>query len=404
MVTYEQFYEALRYALNHLYDPNVQRTSPLAAMLGIHSASSPSLALQQALLDGISSLERQKDVPSNPALRRSYEILLFRYVQQWSQQELADQLGISPRHLRREQRAALEILAQSLCEKYHVSLCHPVGETHEAPREPEDKGTVIKRELAWLDGASLDAALGLEDVLADALRLTRPMAMEHDTDLVVDAPPIPPVTAHPSALRQLLLSLLAMGVRHGRGGRVIVSARSEGWGVGVTVSAPGTSSESLSSDDQVNLNVVRHLLRTCRGRLELATARGRFVVKVVLPSSEQVPILAIDDNEDTLALIQRFLTGTSYRFIGSATLNGALTVAQQTPPRIILVDVMMPVIDGWELMGHLRQHPATSSVPIVVCTILAEEDLALSLGASDFIRKPFSREALLRVLDRQRSS
>ena len=68
------------------------------------------------------------------------------------------------------------------------------------------------------------------------------------------------------------------------------------------------------------------------------------------------------------------------------------------------MDVMMPVIDGWELMGHLRQHPATSSVPIVVCTILAEEDLALSLGASDFIRKPFGREALLRVLDRQRSS
>lgn len=404
MVTYEQFYEALRYALNHLYDPNVQRTSPLAGMLGIHRASLPSLALQQALLDGIASLEPQKDGSTNPARRRSYEILLYRYVQQWSQQELADQLGISPRHLRREQRAALEVLAQALCEKHHVSLYHSGGASYEAPHEQEDKGAVIQKELAWLEGAPANVALGLEEVLADAVRLARPMAMEHDTDLVIDAPPVPPVNAHPSALRQLLLSLLAMGVRHGRGGSVIVSTRSEGWSVGVTVAALAPSSEGLSSDDQVNLNVIRHLLRTCRGRLETPSTRDRFAVKVILPASEQVPVLAIDDNEDALALIRRFLTGTSYRFMGTATLDGALAIAQQTPPRIILMDVMMPVIDGWELMGRLRQHPSTSSVPIIVCTILAEEDLALSLGASGFIRKPFGREALLQALDRLRSS
>jgi CheY-like chemotaxis protein len=195
-----------------------------------------------------------------------------------------------------------------------------------------------------------------------------------------------------------------MGIRHARGGRVVVSARPAGWGVNISVSALDSPSGELSPDDQVSLDVIRHLLRTCRGRLDPSTARSCFSVGIVLPASEQVPVLAIDDNKDTLALIQRFLTGTCYRFWGSTTLDEALAIARQTRPEIILIDVMMPAIDGWETMGRLRQHPLTCSVPIIVCTILAEEELALSLGARAYIRKPFSRETLLQVLDRQRVS
>lgn len=74
-------------------------------------------------------------------------------------------------------------------------------------------------------------------------------------------------------------------------------------------------------------------------------------------------------------------------------------MAQESPPRIIVLDVMMPEIDGWEVLGRLRQHPLTSHIPIIICTILAEEELALSLGASGFLRKPVSREAFLGALD-----
>ena len=62
---------------------------------------------------------------------------------------------------------------------------------------------------------------------------------------------------------------------------------------------------------------------------------------------------------------------------------------------------LRPVVDGWEVLARLREHPATYGVPIVVCTILAQEDLAMLLGAADFVRKPINQQSLLSALDRQ---
>jgi len=70
-------------------------------------------------------------------------------------------------------------------------------------------------------------------------------------------------------------------------------------------------------------------------------------------------------------------------------------------PQIIVLDVMMPQTDGWRVLSRLRQHPLTSNIPVIVCTILAQEALALSLGANAFLRKPVTRQAFLAALDRQ---
>ena len=61
---------------------------------------------------------------------------------------------------------------------------------------------------------------------------------------------------------------------------------------------------------------------------------------------------------------------------------------------------MMPQVDGWEVLGQLQQTAATQQTPVVVCTILADAELALSLGAAAFVRKPVTREAFLAALDR----
>jgi CheY-like chemotaxis protein len=70
-------------------------------------------------------------------------------------------------------------------------------------------------------------------------------------------------------------------------------------------------------------------------------------------------------------------------------------------PKIIVLDVMMPGINDWELLGQLREHPRLREIPIIVCTILPLEQLALLLGAAAFLRKPVSRELFLQALDRQ---
>ena len=57
--------------------------------------------------------------------------------------------------------------------------------------------------------------------------------------------------------------------------------------------------------------------------------------------------------------------------------------------------------DGWTLLSQLREHPNTRNIPVIVCTILAHKQLAVTLGAADFIRKPVRRADFLAALDRQ---
>jgi CheY-like chemotaxis protein len=114
---------------------------------------------------------------------------------------------------------------------------------------------------------------------------------------------------------------------------------------------------------------------------------------------EQIPVLMIDDNIDVLHLVERFLAGTRFRFQGASNPERALAIANDYLPQIILIDVMLPGIDGWELLGRLREGLITRSIPIIVCTFLPQEELALSLGASEFLHKPFTRSALLSTLN-----
>jgi CheY-like chemotaxis protein len=185
---------------------------------------------------------------------------------------------------------------------------------------------------------------------------------------------------------------------------VRIRARPLQWEVEVQIQNDQSLSGSQisSNNDAASLEIARQLTNLCGGRLSLPPqGEGVFSVTLALPALEQLPVLAIDDNADTLQLLQRYTAGTRYRLIGTQDPEQALTLAGRLSPQIIVLDVMMPQVDGWKVMGTLRQHPLTSHIPIVVCTILAQESLALSLGASGFVRKPVMRQALLDALNYQ---
>jgi CheY-like chemotaxis protein len=129
--------------------------------------------------------------------------------------------------------------------------------------------------------------------------------------------------------------------------------------------------------------------------------KNTFSAVLVLPAHEQLPVLAIDDNVDTLRMLQRYTSGTRYHLVGTQDPEESLNLVEQISPQIIVLDVMMPQVDGWRVLGRLRQHPLTERVPVVVCSILAQEELAFSLGASGFVRKPVTRRAFLAALDQQ---
>jgi CheY-like chemotaxis protein len=190
------------------------------------------------------------------------------------------------------------------------------------------------------------------------------------------------------------------------GGRVEVTAAAMAKQVRVTIRpvARNRAPSPLHDEDRESLEMARQLLALCEGSLEVRPPGGPlepFLARALLPAGEQTVVLVIDDNADTLRLLERYLEGSRYRFAGTRDPQQAVSLAEEVAPRIIILDVMLPGVDGWELLGRLREHPKTGGVPIVVCTILPQERLALTLGAVAFMRKPVSQLLLLAVLDRQ---
>jgi CheY-like chemotaxis protein len=78
----------------------------------------------------------------------------------------------------------------------------------------------------------------------------------------------------------------------------------------------------------------------------------------------------------------------------------ALALAAELQPRLILLDLMLPHQDGWDILQAFQNSPATRPIPIIICSVLNEPELALALGASDYITKPVSQVTLLAVLRR----
>jgi signal transduction histidine kinase len=121
-------------------------------------------------------------------------------------------------------------------------------------------------------------------------------------------------------------------------------------------------------------------------------------------------ILVVDDETDTRELLQYNLQKADYQPLIACNGEEALTAARLRQPDLVLLDIMMPELDGWEVCRLLRDNARGSSVPIIMLSALSEEESrikGLSLGADDYLSKPFSiRELLLKVrkcLDKQQS-
>jgi len=121
-------------------------------------------------------------------------------------------------------------------------------------------------------------------------------------------------------------------------------------------------------------------------------------------------VLIVEDEHDTVELLRYNLQKESYQTVVARTGAEAISAVQSHMPDIVLLDIMLPELSGWDVCRMLRESATSKSVPIIMLTALSAEDArikALTLGADDFLSKPFSlRELLLKVkklLDRQRT-
>ena len=118
----------------------------------------------------------------------------------------------------------------------------------------------------------------------------------------------------------------------------------------------------------------------------------------MLPTSDRHSVLVIEDDPNTASLVALYLERESFRVLTAGDGKTGLALAEQYRPDMVILDLMLPKMDGWEICRRLRRF---SDVPVIMLTARSEEVdrvTGLTLGADDYVVKPFSpRELVARV-------
>jgi len=108
-------------------------------------------------------------------------------------------------------------------------------------------------------------------------------------------------------------------------------------------------------------------------------------------------ILVIDDNPDLLDIVDAILSESGFLVAKALSGESGLTIARNLQPRLILLDLNMPRMDGWEVLKLLKSEPATAQIPVAIFSVrtdIKDKIFGLQRGAVDFISKPFQYDQL----------
>jgi CheY-like chemotaxis protein len=311
------------------------------------------------------------------------------------------------------------------------AMLSPAGGDLRAPSRTE--------ELNYLSRSLPVEQVLVQQAVLDAVATIQPLAAAAAVTVRTEVPPeLPSLLVQGPLLHQALVNLTCCAIEAAGGGAITLAARTQGPDVVISIRAGGPTAppadapgraappaDALGSavptpdaqnrlaaltaaQNQELLETAGQLVTLCGGRLGPCAdpqAEGAppaaFCAELALPALEQTLVLVVDDNVDTQQLYGRLLGGSRYRLAAAHDGEDGLEQALSARPEVILLDVMMPHKDGWTLLGQLRGHEAARTIPVIVCSILPQEQLALALGAAAFLRKPLNRATLLAALDRQ---
>jgi PAS domain S-box-containing protein len=287
-------------------------------------------------------------------------------------------------------------------------------------------------------------AFELRTAISGVVATLQPLIKEHGNTLEVNVPDkIGIMRADLTKLRQTLLNLLSNATKFTENGRVILGVEAievEGrpfYCFSITDSGIGMSREQVArlfrpfvqadasttrryGGTGLGLAISQRFCEMMGGRIEVESAEGKgSTFRVFLPqvveehkgqSSASLPViddgrdrprvLVIDDDPIVQDIVGRALVRSGFEVDSATDGRDGLVRAQTEPPDAIVLDVMMPGLDGWGVLTTLKGDPTTADIPVVMLTILEQSDVGFALGAVDFLVKPVRTQRLAAVLHR----
>ena len=289
------------------------------------------------------------------------------------------------------------------------------------------------------------------EMLNGVAETVKPLGAKNSNQLVPDyGPDLGLMRADLTKVRQTLFNLLSNAMKFTHEGIVTLAAHrvmedgNEVLKFSVTDTGIGIAPEKVSKvfdeftqadksttrnygGTGLGLSITRHFCRMMQGDVTLSSKLGEgSVFTVVLPAevmasgddqtdatsaetgrSEKTPdakdtgntVLIVDDDPIARDLLRRTLEGGGYNVVAADNGVTGIKKAREINPAVIILDVIMPNMDGWETLRKLKADEDLCDIPIVMSTIVGDEAMAYTLGATHFLPKPVDRSRLLELVN-----
>ena len=304
-------------------------------------------------------------------------------------------------------------------------------------------------DLAKIEAGKLELhteEIDLRVLIGEASMTADPLARRNDNHLEVEiASDIGRMQADPVRLRQVLLNLLSNACKFTKGGTVKITASRimdragdtitiavHDTGIGMTAEQSDKLFQEFSQADStttrkfggtgLGLAISRRLCRIMGGDITVQSAVGAgstFTISLpaggvagtprirpnmgnpsVIPQSvgRGLRALIIDDEATSREILRQILLREGFEVVTAESGRQGIEIAREIRPAVITLDVLMPGLDGWSTLQQLKHDRELQDIPVIMVTIVDEENRAYALGAAAYLTKPINRECLLKAL------
>ncbi len=392
LTTYpEDFEDNIRDLLVNLYDYLKLIDNPVARHMAAGSPGGDrAQTARQMVLTAIEDMQLETSAQLTSRQNRLYHILLLRYVEEQPTNEILSPLALSERQYYREHQRAIQTISRIIWDRHYADAALP----------PDAPSSLIQ-ELDYLQFAARNQAFDPTEVILSAIQATRVIARQKSLTLSLEEAR-DEIALHAAlpVFRQFFILMLNRLIEWtSRGGLIKIALRARAGEPSIELWSDDPLPDYAAFLDAMGTEATfRELKKRLNAELR-ASVDAEGPARIILRFDQAVhKILIVDDNPDTISLFKRYLANLPYQLLSAQDEKDALAIARQTPLACIILDIMLPEKDGWQLLQTYKNHPLTERIPVLICSVLEMEELAASLGADGYIKKPPSRDEFLAVL------
>jgi len=389
---FDVFETLIKDGLNNLFDFAVLETHPLLSngiTIPTNFTGTKGEFLKKVLLEAIENLKpADKIYDINVPEWRVYIVLIKRYVEGMNSFEVAKLLAMSDRQYRRYQKKAIQSVAIIIWNRFIQTKVEP---TEEKTQETSNNDFNIFPEQIVLP----DVIQGLNNLLATRLSEEKvPVIIEEEIKSAR-------IESDRVILRQILIEIVntLLNYKTKRLTYAIYLIQDQiTLGIKSTIQQEGSLLfEDKNEPLENNIWFWAEKIGISIDQVEDPGTK-QIEIRIIFSKNNQKKILIIDDQEPAIRLFTRYLSRSNVKIIGISKPGKVIARVKEILPNLIILDIMMPKMDGWEVLQSIKLDEKTKNIPVIVCSAWGEPELAKSLGAVEFLRKPVTQRDLLATI------